>query len=83
MGGMTNKLPKTAEDWQLYDLPGAQEAAKDLTSAMVEGIQSGNYYKAYKLWCAAADKHSKFGACDTEPRNVFLDYIESYFGVEL
>ncbi len=78
------KMPTTGEDWQLYTSSmKCGTAARSLTAALKRGIKTGDPRKAYDIWSAASIKYAAFGAADTEPRNVALDYIEQHFDVSL
>lgn len=57
----------TAEDWQLYDLPGRDEAALRLNIALIEAANAHSTAgAAWEAFAPAMRREAKFGACDSE-----------------
>ena len=57
----------TADDWQLYDLPGRDEAAQLVNKAISDSFNSGS--NSHAVWKAAwteMTKHSNLGMIDSE-----------------
>ena len=64
------KLSLTAEQWRLYDIPGARAAARSINAGVAKALNSGDQDKAVDV----LESFSKFGATDSEPMGV-LNYI--------
>jgi hypothetical protein len=56
----------TADDWELYDRPGREEAAARINAAIVDAVNNNERPIAVTLCRAALDAESEFGASDTE-----------------
>lgn len=74
---MLPKLPRTVHDWQLFsDMPGVKAVAAALTSALREARKvQKNGEDPWKILYPVMEKYSKFGACDTEPREVAASHL--------
>lgn len=74
-------------DWELYDVPGAEEAARKLDAALDGALLGARPYDwesalvAYEAWSAVAEGLREFGALDTEPRAVAKEAIRERLGV--
>ncbi len=76
---LSARLPKSADDWQLYVCSmkcGA--AARALSSALRKAIQAQkkgeeNVYEKYMV--PVMEQYAKYGACDSEPRWVAQDAL--------
>lgn len=84
------------DGWQLYDMPGVKAVAADLSGTLTATVRTAKaelkanpmandesaarwtFNEVYKSLVAA----SKFGAADTEPRNVLYTEIETAFGLD-
>ena len=88
-------IPSTAREWELYsDDPGAGAAANELFRASKEAIDTiadgkvidleANVVKAERHITKVCQKHSKLGACDSEPlrhaRGVVNRAVEKFTG---
>jgi len=67
------EIPTSRRSWELYDMPGAGTAARELTSALRKAIKEvskgATADKAlYDVWYPVARKNARFGATDSEPR---------------
>jgi hypothetical protein len=71
-------FPESVEDWQIYDMPDSPAVAKNLTNALKECFNISNRAEAWKHMYNAMLDHRKYGAADTEPRDVALDVLETY-----
>lgn len=69
------KLSLTADQWQLYDKPGAKAAARSMNAKIAKALNARDINGAY----AVLSEYSKFGAYDTEPMMV-LDMIMDKMG---
>lgn len=77
----TVSLCLTAEDWQLYDLPGAGLAAKGLNIAVENAVNSGmGINEAAREVEKTMEALGEYGASDTEPRYVLDDLINLIYG---
>lgn len=57
----------TASHWELYDLPGRDDAAKRLNAAFAEAVNaSATAADALKAFTPALRRESNFGAADSE-----------------
>jgi len=87
MGGVDAEVKLSAEEWQLYsDMPGAGTVAKQLNGRVEKALKaSGTKDKARKHVedLMFTDLFSKFGACDTEPRDVLECILEAAYPGEL
>ena len=57
------KLSLTAEDWQLYTMPGSKAAARSMNSRIGKALSAADIDGAYKV----LSSFSKYGAYDSEP----------------
>ena len=64
------KLSLTAEQWRLYDIPGASAAARSINAGVAKALNAGDPDKAFEV----LEEFSRFGASDTEPQGV-LNFI--------
>jgi hypothetical protein len=62
------QIPVDARAWELYDIPGSENAAKRLTSALRRAINAGTKAEAVEIMEKALDADEDFGTADTEPR---------------
>lgn len=86
-GGMlkhrSNRLPRSARDWQLYTrMPGVGEAAAKLTAALraalkAEGSTRASVEAAVHVVMVS---ERRFGACDTEPVCTLACFLDRKFG---
>lgn len=89
--GKPLNVPSTAHDWQLYSsMTGVGVAARSMTSTFESCVRrmEKQYKEVGDLSALGAtkmyrekltpkmNKLADFGAADTEPRNVALDYLE-------
>lgn len=80
---VTANISLTPQQWELYDLPGAQEAVPVLNKQLELSIANAksatealeNFWPTLKLF-------DDLGACDTEPRWVARKICEQAFGEE-
>jgi hypothetical protein len=90
-------IPNTADEWDLFThTMDCSEAATQLTfmvprayEAFVKRLAEGFKVTDREPWGAAyeeydiiAEKYRRFGAWDSEPRNIFMDTMEQLVGVE-
>ena len=80
----------TADDWQLYGMPGAENAATQITAEMQAVLEQvgpnvggGMTIKEAGMTAAGEGqvilaKFREFGAEDTEPRGVMIRIIEQF-----
>jgi len=61
-------IPVDAKAWELFDLPGAENAAKRLTAALRRAINAETQAEAIEIMEEALDADEDFGAADSEPR---------------
>lgn len=71
------KLDLTADDWQLYNLPGRDRAAKGLNRAVERKLAKGEINSLTKVLYP----YSKWGAADTEGFHT-LERILSQLGFD-
>lgn len=58
----------SADDWELFMLPGSDEVASELNASLKEAVNSGMSKRdAYDAVYVVMKKHSSFGAADSEP----------------
>jgi hypothetical protein len=65
------QIPNTRIEWELYDMPGTDDAAEDLADALIKSMQAGSAHFIEN----EMERLHKFGARDTEPRNVAYSYL--------
>lgn len=70
----------TSRDLQLYtSTPGHTAIGRDIAHELVKALQLANYKAARDHMFSILDKYRKYGAFDTEPREVILDILEKAF----
>lgn len=57
------KLSLSAEDWDLYTMPGSKAAARSINSRVGKALSEADIAGAYKV----LSSFSKYGAYDSEP----------------
>lgn len=80
------KMPTTASDWQLYDeMKGVDLAARNISLQLAKALKIldssptlETVKKIHELMLDVLIKYKKFGAYDTEPRQV-LRYFLAYY----
>lgn len=76
----------TVDHWQLYNIPGSEEAARGLNSELnrlvseYNEINNQNAVNVHEEMLKCMLKYKKFGAYDTEPYWVLSDIIKSIYG---
>lgn len=71
----------SAADWQIYDdEPGAKGCAKRLNKAAAKALSLPSAEDASNFFLAAAEKESRFGASDSEPRWEFEKMAIAVYG---
>ena len=89
-------IPQTANDWQLFEMPGAEDAARKIAGElskllvdeslnMVAASDSVRLEAAARVARAMAPimkSYSSMGATDTEPRGVLRDLLQRTFKYE-
>lgn len=83
-------LPRTAADWQLYDNPGADEAARAISAALEHELAAAAGSPANMATAAyvrdrvyaVMDRYEDLGARDTEPECVLVQAIERALELE-
>lgn len=82
----TASINLTADDWQLYDLPGRDAVASELNKALEEFIAANptkdSAYKNMGKFEKEMWKHSKFGAADSEGYHTFEDVLDEVYGIK-
>jgi len=79
---MINPDYLSATGWMLFsELPGAERAAVELTNAAIAAMLAPNRAEADAIAWAALEKWVSVGACDTEPRNLMMSYLNAAHGV--
>jgi len=89
-------IPKDAWDWALFDKPGAERAAKDLSRELVKSLHGMGSRMSWRVpdkqnarflhdqltaIQRALAKYTEFGATDTEPRAHVRMAIQDYMEV--
>jgi len=69
------ELNAGVDQWELYDMPGAQKAVEHINKTIVDAVAAGDdrrevNRKAY----AVMKEYVNLGACDSEPLS-YLDHI--------
>lgn len=75
----TIELHLTADDWQLYDKEGRENAAKLINQFVEKRINGGRPNEAVQI----LEAFSEFGAADTEGRYMLEQIIARYEGAKL
>lgn len=75
------ELTATVDDWELFDMPGADAAVEHINKTIVEAVGAGDsrsdvYRKAY----AVMKQYANLGACDSEPMYYLEDILDKVFG---
>lgn len=81
MNRTRKQAPKlTAGQWELYDLPGADEAAAAINASLQEALNKG-YTKeqAHDSVSLTLCNYSDLGAFDTEPRAILVAVLNKLF----
>lgn len=85
------KIALTAKEWELYDLEGAPEVAKqlshELSMAINEAWEMIYFGKTYEVgskhiedkFSTVANKYSNFGTTDSEAKHVYSFLVEKLF----
>ena len=71
----------TADDWQLYDLPGREDAAIALNQRFEELVNKGAKRSEVRNGMRLSD-YANLGAVDTEVRYFVEDLLDRTFGDE-
>ena len=71
----------TADDWQLYDLPGREDAAIALNQRFEELVNKGATRSEVRN-CMRLSDYANLGAADTEVRYFVEDLLGRTFGDE-
>ena len=75
------KIRLTADDWQLFTASmDCTQAAAALNLAAQKALNTGSPNRAWAIFREAQDEWMEYGAADTEPRNVFQDLMEEFYG---
>ncbi|HKE21709.1 MAG TPA: hypothetical protein VKB88_04915 [Bryobacteraceae bacterium] len=78
---ITITVHATADDWQLYDLPGRDDAATALNQRFEELVNKGTTRTKVRNGMRLSD-YASLGAADTEGRYVVEDLLDRTFGDE-
>lgn len=65
------KLSLSADDWNLYTMPGSKSAARSINSRVGKALSAADIDGAYKV----LSSFKKYGAYDTEPCWVLTQII--------
>jgi hypothetical protein len=76
------RVPATPEAWELYDEPGADRAALELTGTLLKALQAETAKEAADIMLKKMDSIDGFGASDTEPRANATKVLRQVFGKE-
>ena len=72
----------TANDWQLYTVPGHTKAARTLNNELKVCVnQGGTKEDVRQMMYLIMDNLREFGAYDTEPRSVLESILDEIYGV--
>ena len=74
-------ITATADDWQLYDLPGREDAAIALNQRFEELVNKGATRSEVRNGMRLSD-YANLGAADTEVRYFVEDLLDRTFGDE-
>jgi hypothetical protein len=76
------EIPKTARDWLLYDMEGAEDAAKQMTSLLTKLLDGGDdQLFVRERMLELMDEHRKLGASDTVVRELLDRVLDNHFDV--
>jgi len=78
---ITITVHATADDWQLYDLPGREDAAIGLNQRFEELVNKGATRSEVCNGMRLSD-YANLGAADTEVRYFVEDLLDKTFGDE-
>ena len=78
---ITITVHATADDWQLYDLPGREDAAITLNQRFAELVNKGTRGSEVRNGMRLSD-YANLGAADTEVRYFVEDLLGRTFGDE-
>ena len=76
---ITISVHATADDWQLYDLPGREDAAITLNQRFAELVNKGARGSEVRNGMRLSD-YANLGAADTEVRYFVEDLLDRTFG---
>ena len=76
---ITITVHATADDWQLYDLPGREDAAIALNQRFEELVNKGAKRSEVRNGMRLSD-YANLGAADTEVRYFVEDLLDRTFG---
>jgi hypothetical protein len=69
------ELQMSADDWELYDMDGREEAAQAITKTLEQALNEGlSRHEVLGKVLPVMDKYNKFGATDSEGYRT-LDYV--------
>jgi len=75
-------LPRSRSAWQLYDLPGAGTAAREMTRTLAEALRAPGATRdsVYAAVDPVFSRHRRLGACDSEPLGILDTIMRDRFG---
>ena len=76
---VTITVHATADDWQLYDVPGREDAAIALNQRFEELVNKGATRSEVRNSMCLSD-YANFGAANTEVRYFLEDLLDRTFG---
>jgi hypothetical protein len=76
------RVPATAEAWELYDNPGVDRVAKELTGTLLKALGASSAKEASDIMLKKMDSIDGFGASDTEPMANATHALRQVFGKE-
>lgn len=79
---ITAKIDFSADRWELFDLPGRDEAAKALNEALQEAINApgsteSSVYQAMRVVCS---QYAELGANDSEADHLIESVVDKIYG---
>lgn len=77
----TVKANFTADQWQLFEMPGRDEAAADLNRALEQAIAEpdSDANSVFAFMAKVQEKHAALGAQDSEPDDLIQIVVERVF----
>jgi hypothetical protein len=70
------RLPVDALAWGLYENePGAEEAATELTEALIKALQTLSVDDGEKIMSEVQQRYAALGACDSEVNDLVSSYM--------
>jgi hypothetical protein len=66
------KLTLTANEWYLYDISGAKQAAREINTKVAKALNNNDIQGAYEV----LQEYRKYGATDTEPTAVLNEIMD-------